>query len=404
MNRKFVAVAVSGGMVLAITFGLQRQEVVQSELTIASLNLDEYVGEQTPVPEFLLLQQAVELAHKHGFEGNFSTILPINLTDFDVETMVNEKEVADRGVVIPEKLAEVYFDDQVQAEMEQLIMQKRAAFLEIAMEKGVSERYLEEIEKTTLPAERIHYYPERNYPLPLMTNVHTLEQEGVIDYRKLQLDVYASNIYKIALELEESGLFGDDPYQLRDVATDYVVFHEMTHVLQHAYHEVRTPPLAANASRPWLYSDKTIVEIGGSDSSLWGRASDPLMTAVNMMEMAQESQAETIAVLLTAEEQGLTAEQTSLLWINHFGRLKEAANRINQAFVEMNTWYPELSMGVFVHQLGHLFEIESGLSLEQNQMLKSLWQQLDGKVAMHMGYMNPLPPEQVGVFWQFFGE
>ena len=45
-----------------------------------------------------------------GFEGNFSTILPINLTDFDVETMVNEKEVADRGVVIPEKLAEVYFD------------------------------------------------------------------------------------------------------------------------------------------------------------------------------------------------------------------------------------------------------------------------------------------------------
>jgi hypothetical protein len=369
------------------------------------------------IAEINWLLETLKLAQAKGWAGGEEKI-PVTLADYEPELIaryvarVGEQRL---GLRLPVHLKPFYTSPEAQAEMRELIRQFRQEYLEYAAWRGVSRVYLLEIEEYTLPDQpgRLFYYPNERYPDNQNSNVHTYPGFGPGNYRGLQMNIYAANVYKVALEIEAAGILGPWPEEVekqraywqasREMALRYVVYHEMTHVLQQAVNVTNAAADARSKLLPWLYAHRNILHIDNRHYQSWGNQTDKLSREINNMEIAKESQAEGVAIQMVGEVYNLAVGQRQLLWEHHFGSLSQGRTEVNEVFRLMEEAYPATHPGRLAHQLRELIAemFPGNTGGETRQALSELQQRLDGYMAAHLGYLNPMTEEETERFWDF---
>jgi len=394
----------------------QIKKQANKSLIISSINNSDLVfvpAKKEIIPELSLLSEIMKALVLKGWSGPQQLDYKLSASDFPdgaLKKIIDAEMKRNRGLDIPSLLYPLYASDSAVNEMVGLIRQIRQEFLYYARLKGISEKYLDQIELVTLPDElgRITYHPNIHYPDSLSTNVHTLENSIPIDYSKLQMEVCGANIYKIAHELETSGILGKREIDatgssrdklLRDMAARYVVYHEMIHVLQTAVDVVNASQADKKLITPWIFSSYRILNINSSHYLKWGTNSDPLIRDINNLTVAKESQAEGLAIEMLKEVYDLSEIQRQMVDEYHFGVLEEGKQALEETINLTETYYSEFSLDYLIHIIQQ--KPLHGLSVTEGQIFDGIFTRLDGFIASHYGYLHPMRPEEINYFWEY---
>ncbi len=269
-------------------------------------------------------------------------------------------------------------------------------------EKGVAQKYIDEIKEQTLPIERITYHAENNPNSDWSrTEALLLEEEITKDYRKLVMHIYPVDIYNRVRILNNSRIFGnpseDIEYKktVRDAALRLLTYHEMTHVLQQAYINVHLPSEYDKPSIKslWDKADKNLVGVHSTEFFWdWG---NEVYAASNNHTASDESQAEGVAWEVMVDTYSLSDTQGQALWDHYLGRLYNEMQNLEEIRRIFESEFPDYNPDEFYTQLKPLAAEYSGVG---SRTLEGIAGRLIALPA-YVGYLNPMQPEDAEGLW-----
>ncbi len=354
-----------------------------------------------PIPELQFLLETLQLTKQQGS-------LPTSFQQYDqkkLSTWVELVKTGNEKRKIPESMRQLYLSDDAVRELTALMQQARQEYLDIIRAKGVATKYLEAIEMPVLPNDtsRLMYVPHDGVTRSKGTNTHVYDQAPLGNYSPLQIDVYAWNIYQQAQLWQYSGVLGAvEDTEYRNLALRHIMYHEMTHVLQQTVDMVNAPSLYQKTLMPWIHSSRSILMIDSRYYPMWGTATDQMTRDVNNVTVARESQAEGIATQLVNEVYQFSPEQQQLIWEHHFGGLREGVVQLDEIFTLVQETNPNVSVDYVVHQIRRsIFDSSQKIIGEPQQTIVDLLDRLEGLTATYVGYLHPMKPEDVHLFWDY---
>lgn len=354
------------------------------------------------VSELAFLKETLTIATTSGR-------LPQSWSEYDPEKLkqyeAKERERA-TGVEIPAALHQLYLSTKAQATMMHLMQRIRQEYLTYARIKQTRPEYIEAIEALILPEDedRLVYVPTRKYPDLIKTHTRLYGLAPQRDYSQLQIVVCAGDVYNLAQEIAQATLLpAPNPELERDMALRYVMYHEMTHVLQQAVDVVNAPLEQKTSVLPGLYARRRVLDIDNSYYQQWGTATDSLTRAVNNLTMAKERQAEGVAVDMVGEVYDMSMQQKTRWWKAHFGKLEQAKQDSESIMAIMNDYYPQENVETWIHGLktALIDRLPGKATQEPKATVIAMHSRLDGLMSTHWGYLHPMTHDEVRNFWRY---
>ncbi len=354
--------------------------------------------EQVKVPEVDMLLSALVYLSGTGWSGNIREELPIgidNLGKGRLEEYLRWEEEGDAKLLIPNNEIGYFLGERAQQNITRVLKEARRQFLDYLLEKQVNKIYIDEIEREVLPPERIFYY-SKNDPNSDFTRTEAviLEDKLTKDYRKLAMHVYPVDIYNRVRILKRTGIWQEQE-ELVEAAAKFLVFHEMTHVLQQAYVNKHLP---ADKNKPsikslWRWADKTLVGVSSKHFWDWGGGA---MKDSNNKTIADESQAEGVAWLVLASVYNLNEQQASSVWKHAYGRLTKLRGQLEE-IRKLSSSYPRFSPEDMAEPLAKV--VEKYPDPSKARKLGMIARRIISLPA-YVGYANPMQPEESNLLWR----
>jgi hypothetical protein len=333
--------------------------------------------------------------------------LPDSLASYDSELMnqlISQEYSRVKEKRIPESQLEFFIGSAAVQEVNALIKQARLDYLTYVLKKSGAKKYIEEINSTILPDDgtRLRYLFEATDSAK-PSNTHLYEYADRGNYAPLQMDIYPSTIYQYAMQFQQAQLLGNQPFTIyRDMAIRYIVFHEMTHVLQQAVDVVNAPLMDKTALMPWASSNRRILNIDTRYYPDWGSTIDLLTRNINNVTVAKESQAEGVSLVVLGDMYHLSSKQCQSLWDHHVTSLQEGKQALDEAFLMLNTYDPSLNMESVVHELRKKLQVKQSLSEPSSYaMAMRFVSRLEGFISAHQGYLHPMSSNEVKLFFEY---
>lgn len=393
------------------------REKVSENGTAVTSNTDGYSTDNIPsndveqimIPEIDLALDALNLLKENNWNGSKNGSLPITIDDFDqnkLQTYIDYDIAGDEKLTIPASDEDLYLGSASESELQGILEKARQEYLDFLLEKGVAQKYVDEINNQTLPIDRINYHAENNPNSDWSrTEALLLEEEITKDYRKLVMHIYPVDIYNRVRILNNSRIFGtpnesmEYKKTLRDASLRLLTFHEMTHVLQQAYINVHLPSEYDKQSIKslWDKADKNLVGVHTTDFFWsWG---NEVYAKSNNHSASDESQAEGVAWEIMVDVYSLTDTQADALWDHYLGRLYSEMQNLDKVRQVFESSYPDYNPADFYLQLKPVTGEYSGVG---SRTLESIAGRLIALPA-YVGYLNPMKPEDAGGFWNALG-
>lgn len=377
--------------------------------SINNSNINSPDPKQVQINEILLVRDTINLLKNTNWSGSKDAKLPIKVSDYDqsrLENYIENQEAKSGLLTIPNQIEDVFSSGQSATEITSLMMLARNEYIAYLEAKGVNSKYIEEIKSNVLPEDRnrIKYHPE-NDPNADFSSVggYNIDENGERDYSKVNLQLYAVDIYNIASNVYNSKILGepkgeyDTQYweECRNIAVRQLMYHEMTHVLQRAFVNMNVDEEHRTDKSAYVYADKTLVDV--DDKYFWNWGNTEIIAMSNNRQVSQESQADGIAFEILTNVYDMSEEQKEALWAHFFGRLSNSRQALNEIKEISESEWPNLS----VDEIGGLLK---DVMRDYNQPGESTLIRLTNRVIgfpAYVGYLNPVEPEDTDLFWDY---
>jgi hypothetical protein len=363
-------------------------------------------AERIVISEVYLLREALQLLVQKGWDGNPDGPLPLAVTDFDQERLqayIADEAHDDLALTVPADLEVLYTAPEAAAEISALLLPVRSEFVDYLAGKGVLPLYLDEIDQHVLPPEpgRLIYDPI-NDPNAPSTSAGPLQVGGEDDFSQLVIHVYPADIYNAAESLRQSKILGEEPAsaaerlaynrRLRDIALRFLLYHEMTHVLQRAYIDVHTPAEYRTDKAAWLYAAQTLINVDTQYHWLWGGH----FADMNNRHVSDESQAEGLSYAVLVARYTMSPQQQAAAWDHFFGRLEDSRAVLDEARALFDRHFPDYAPDEFGSLLAPVMEGYPDLN-GRYALMDVAWRL--SSLPAYVGYMNPLLPQDTDRLW-----
>ncbi|HQK13264.1 MAG TPA: hypothetical protein PLJ78_04865 [Anaerolineae bacterium] len=377
-----------------------------SDDSIYNENIPHTRAERIVISEIFLLREALQLLVQRGWDGNPDEPLPLSAADFDpahLQAYIADESRDDQALTLPAELESIYISPDAAAEIAALLLQARDEYMDYAASQGTLPLYLDEVNQRTLPPDpaRLLYHPI-NDPNAPPTEVGPLTVGERDDFSQLVLNVYPVDIYNAAESLRKARILGEEPAsaaerlaynrRLRDIGLRFLVYHEMTHVLQRAYITVHTPEEYRTDKAAWIYASQTLVDVDTQYHWKWGGH----FADVNNRHISNESQAEGIAFVVLVAHYNMSPQQQAAAWDHLFGRLEDSRAALDEARDLFDRYFPDYPPDNFGSQLGPI--MESYTNPAGRYTLMQICSRLSNLPAA-VGYLHPMLPQDTVKFW-----
>lgn len=355
---------------------------------------------QSKVPEMELGKKTLELLLQTNWKGENDDPLPITVEDYGdaflTKLLEDEK---DRGssLTIPADLEQYYTSEEANKEISELIFQIREEFMMYLKEKGVNQKYIDEINNNALPndPERLKYKGENDPDAPPSVTTVLSGQESPTDHSKREFIIYAVDVYNGTRQLNDSGILPEniDPKTLRDMGLRVLMYHEFAHVLQKAVDTVNSPEPTSKSS--WLRATRSLQKVTDRYDRSWG--SEVINDARNR-DVSNESQADGLSFEMITNLYDMSDSQKKLYWEFKFGRLQTALDNWKFIMDNFESKYPEFwadSFGAKIYR-----DVFNNAESRLKTPLLRITTRLDA-IAPYGGYFQPMRPEHTQEFWDY---
>ncbi len=380
---------------------------------IASIYNDDIPSTQArriTISELNLMRDAAQALIHTSWDGDKDTPLPITTQDLDQAKLAayiaNETDGLQK-LTIPPDLEALYISPEAAQEIQALVLQAHGEYVAYLQDKGVLSQYIDEIIHNVLPADpqRIVYHP-RNDPEapPTATEGLVVDSNMNKDYARLQMNVYPVDIYNRVRLLADAQILGVEPStetarlayhkHLRDMAARQLIYHEMTHVLQHAYINLHVSAEERARKSAWSYATKTLIDVDTQYHWAWGGRE--AFASSNNRHISDESQAEGVSFEIFCALYDMSPKQSTAVWDHFFGRLDDARQVLNEIRDLFDTHYPTFSPDEFGDPLAAA--LKSYPDSSERYVLQKLAWRLSA-LPSYIGYINPTQPQDLEKLW-----
>lgn len=367
------------------------------------------------IPELEWLNYIITSAIDNGWDGSESMKLPVNAKSIPL-TMLNglkakNASYEERGV-FPQEMEKYYLGSTQENVLLQLGKSARNEYIAYLQKKGVNSKYINEINDNALPTNitNIFYYgvtnPQDN---PSQTQTLIGADGNKDDYSKMQIEFYAYDIYNYTRHFTSLGLLGPEPakgtpeydayyIKARNIGLRYLMYHEMTHVLQRVVDSTNVPADKKQLKGNWSSATKSLFKMDNKYYIKW--SDSEIITDVENHAMSQESQAEGVSYEILTTVYNMSDIQKQIAWEGMFGRLDKfrdeydhAVNLIlaKKAKIDITTIDTKIYKDV-ISQLTPGDE-DSSVFYQTNKKL--------GNLPAYRGYLHPRLPQDMPVLWDY---
>lgn len=385
---------------------LDATAAVPSDDSIYDENIPPTRAERIVISEVYLLREALQLLIQKGWDGNPDNPLPLSAADFapnHLQAYIADEARDDLSLTLPAELEPLYTSPEAAAEISALLLRARAEYLDYATHQGVLPLYLDEVNQRTLPSDpaRLLYHPI-NDPNAPPTEVGPLTVGERDDFSQLVLNVYPVDIYNAVESLRKAKILGEEPSsaaerlaynrRLRDMSVRYLVYHEMTHVLQRAYVTVHTPEEYRTDKAAWIYASQTLIDVDTQYHWKWGGH----FADMNNRHVSDESQAEGLSFVVLAAHYNMSPQQQAAAWDHLFGRLADSQAALDEAREMFDRYFPDYAPDEFGSLLSSAMESYPD-SAGRYTLMQICWRL--SNLPAYVGYLHPMLPQDTAKFW-----
>lgn len=364
-------------------------------------------SKQVQINELYLTLDVLTAMKGKGWNGDKDTPLPISGNDLSVSKLTNyvENEGSKESLLtIPPEMEDLFISKESAKEIEQIILSSYNEYLDYLISRGTLEKYVTEF-KNVLPAnlERITYFPVNDPSSPPTATESLRKEDGVKDYSKLVMSVYAVDIYNYFTNVIDSGILGSEPLNQnakqeylvanRNIALRQLMYHEFTHVLQQTYVNIYSSAEDLGKKSGWAEADKRLMDVDNQYFWEWGNREAFQLS--NNRQIANESQAEGISFEVLTEVYNMSSQQKAALWEFAFGRLSNMQSVLEKVKNEFQTSYPGFSPDEFGSLMAEIFSDYSG---PNSYELKRISFKI-AALPIYIGYINPMLPADTIKIW-----
>jgi hypothetical protein len=363
-------------------------------------------AERIKISEIYMMREALGLLIDKGWDADSDKPLPLKSSDFnqtDLAAYIAD-DAHDLGAfTVPADLEPIYISTEAAADISAGLIAARNEFASFMSGKSVLPTYLDEFNNHVMPADpkRLIYNPI-NDPMTPAANVAPMTVNGEESFSELVLNVYPSDIYIMAQCLRRAKVLGEEPAsgpekaaynkRLRDMGTRMVVYHEMTHALQHTYVIVHTPESQRTGRYTFLSAEKTLIDVDTQYHWLWGGHFPDLSNS----HISDESQAEGIGFVALVSHYNMSARQQAAAWDHLFGRLDDSRIVLDECRSQFEGHFGGYAPSNFGSDLGPVMNdypnSEGGYTLGN----------IAGRLTILpdiVGYLHPMLPQDTDKVW-----
>ncbi|MBD3281052.1 hypothetical protein GF389_06085 [Candidatus Dojkabacteria bacterium] len=371
-------------------------------------NIQSPKAEQVQINEILLARDTFKLLENTNWSGDADDELPLSISDYNQSKLrdyIENQEKKTEIFTIPSEIEEVFSSDESASETRSLMLLARQEYLDYLKAKNVNEKYIEEMDTNVLPADekRIQYYPQNDPEAPPSSVVSIDTGDGKKDYSRVNMDLYAVDVYNGATNICRSRVFGepDSEYdkdyweKCRNMSVRHLMYHEMTHVLHRAYTNQHVDEEFRSKNSSYVNADKTMVDIDNQYFWSWGNTT--VISRSNNRQISQESQADGISYEMLVNNYDMSMTQKDALWDHMFGRLDSASVALDEIKSSAESNWPEFSpdrIGTMIRPIMRDYN-KSGESTLVDLSLKM------SNFPTYIGYLNPVEPDDTYLIWDF---
>lgn len=365
-------------------------------------------------PSLVLFDSTLEALAKTnwGKDGNLQDNLPIDYKDLSLSSG-ELSEIADkynqaRALSTPDEEVRVIFEgNQSEEDIKDVMMASYDEFIKYIKIKDANDAYLKQIDQFVMPREDERFvYDSSDYTSltsaskPLFT-----EETKKYGFSARYIELSAGSIYNFMKGFMRSGLLGEindsnkeeKLVAYRDIAIRFVMYHEMTHVVQQSYDYYHTPSEDRTAKFLVDKTNKSLMDIDEKNNWNWSNA-----TAYNETRNLQnwnrvtEGQAEGVAFEILTNVYDMSDKQRDVLWTHLFGVKEPTLEIINQIKdkLESNRW-DEVT---FKEEIGDYASNGFFAGHPDAQLLTNMLSS-STDLPIYIGYTTPLRPEDAEKFW-----
>lgn len=387
--------------------------------TVPSVYLEEVPISEPPYVatlEYLLLRNGLIALRDIGWNGD-SEVPNLKLADYGLTiSQANEMLAYEEAILakrdIPSDLEQVFESAQGKRLIETTIDNAIDEFLFYLKIRGVDQNYIDEINNHTLVDRdsRVRYFPldDQNKK---GTSTRPYQGGSSVDASTLEMDITAAYIYVETSVIMNSQVLGSIPsdqntyldyYQdAMEMATRYIVYHEMAHVLQIAYMNVHTDSQDLGLPSNHIRAKQSLMDLDTDSSWLWSRYNYIGINGRNNNDSvrSRERQAEGMTFEILTNVYRMSPAQRDSLWSACYGRLEGSYQVLLEVKDLLESNWPEMyNKNTFPKELSNK-SFDDISDVQDRLDLRDLLSRASNMQA-HAGYMDPMTPDEIDSLWQ----
>ena len=301
--------------------------------------------DKTYIAEAYWLNFVLQKANSNGWSGKGSDVLPVAKSDIP-ESLITKLGVEEKRRVeafnIPVDVQKYYYSETSGKEISETIVRAREEFVNFLKTKGVSMKYIDEINNNALPNDGTRLFYSKSNGIDVSTVAEGLiDKEGkVSDYSKRQVTFQSPSFYGATRRLVEVGILGTVPpvgsaeyeayyKKVMQLAIRYSAFHEFGHVLQRVVDTVNSREDKKTLKSAWVYGTKSMWKVDNNHYLKWSNL-ETINDSMNITT-SKESQTEGISYDALTTNIRMSDGQKKLLWEVLFGRVSDSRDEFDAA-------------------------------------------------------------------------
>jgi hypothetical protein len=350
-----------------------------------------------------------------GKDGSYksNTRLPIadmGLSMDQLNRIIEIEKIKDQEQYPSPELTYLFSSPGESAYIEKLIITAYNEYLNYLRTKGVNRKYTDIMTGRIVPANpaRLMYkadeYVESSYTHPWQKQPLIGEEP---DSSQRETVITAGSVYNDFQYLITSRIFGEIPQgtdaldkylkTIRDMAVRNGVYHEATHILQHGYMYLYTPPEDQNSKVLYVTARRSLADLDQSTAWKWGKYENSLRGTD--VARSQERQANGIAFEVLTNIYDMSDRQRQIIWDYLLASLdpnRKLMLEIKSVFE--NQWTDMANKNGINSDLALMSFNDWPGSAEEKLLLKKLVRNIS--INSYAGYFDPMRPDEAGKFWE----
>lgn len=347
-----------------------------------------------------------------GVESDSLQINPGTIPNDLIEKFKQDAVYRENKFTIPSNMEKFYFGSSVESTLLAEIESARNEFVNYLKEKGVAQKYIDEINNNTLPsnAGRIKYHPVQGSNVDPSATQGLMDAQGnKNDYSKQQMDIASVDIYNHTRKIFESGVLGDHPIEgtaefdtyykrVQRIGLRYLVYHEMGHVLERAVDTVNSKDDDKQGKSSWGDASKSLWQLDTPIYIKWSHLRT--FNDVNNHALSQESQAEGFSYEVLVSVFHMSDVQKRLTWEYLFGWLEESTTQFDSAMNIFQTKYPNYEITDIQNKIYKDIITKMEVLAPSTMAVYEVNKRLSDLPA-YQGYLHPRKLENMSEVWNF---